>query len=611
MLPGRVPSGPGPIRGTMADHQEGGRAAAISAQMMPRQGDLIAGRYRVEAILGKGGMGAVYRAVHEGSGRPVAVKWMLPSATADESAIERFLAEARTMARIEHANVVQILDMGEERGAPFLVMELLRGESLRQRLAKRGRLGVAEAVDLLLPAMRGVAEAHREGIVHRDLKPDNIFLCETKDGRPKEAKVVDFGISKLAESSHASGPVTKTGVAIGTPAYMSPHQLNAPKVVDPRFDVYAMGIVLYECITGRVPYDAEGLIELCMQIASGNATPPSHLAPDVTPQLEWVVLTAMRARAEERFQAMDDLVRALEELRPSLVSSAASMAPFTPQGVAVTPMPATTPMPGHGSGPVLRGTPHPVSETPQPEQPVQSTTPYQVPVAPPQSSMLPKLIGGALALVLFGAIAFAVGWWGLSDDEPMRVVSTPETPRAPEPTAPEPTAPEPTPVPAPVADPQPAPAGARYADLAGSPAEHQGAEVSLSGSVAQRDSSSFLIFVAEEGCGGARACALHVGGAPLVPPMGQAVRVHGRVDGTHAYRTRGGEDRVVPHVAADRLELLRAIDAPAIDAAERPEEARAARPSERPQITPTPLVPHARPVAPQRPTRPVVSADEI
>jgi eukaryotic-like serine/threonine-protein kinase len=206
--------------------------ATPAQRLMPKPGDEIARGYRIDSVLGMGGMGAVYRATHIGSGRPVAIKWMLPNVAADQSAIDRFLAEARTMARIEHANVVQILDMGEEGGAPYIVMELLRGESLRERLKSRGRLGPAEAVDLLLPAMRGVAEAHREGVVHRDLKPDNVFLCQTKDGRPREAKVVDFGISKLSEHAHDSGPVTKTGVAIGTPAYMSPQQLNAPRVVD-------------------------------------------------------------------------------------------------------------------------------------------------------------------------------------------------------------------------------------------------------------------------------------------------------------------------------------------------------------------------------------------
>ena len=171
--------------------------STIREDLLPQPGDVIAEHYEIEKLLGHGGMGAVFAAKQQRTGRAVAIKWMLPQAASSAEAVARFMAEAKVTARIEHPNVVHIYDFGEAHGSPFLVMERLRGRSLREHLDAVGRLSAAEAIHLLVPAMRGVAEAHREGIIHRDIKPDNIFLCRGKDGSPREAKVLDFGISKL------------------------------------------------------------------------------------------------------------------------------------------------------------------------------------------------------------------------------------------------------------------------------------------------------------------------------------------------------------------------------------------------------------------------------
>ena len=313
---------------------------------LPQPGALIGGRYRIESLLGQGGMGAVFAAQNEATGRAVALKWMLPSMARSREAVARFMAEARATAKIEHPNVIGIFDVGEDHGAPFLVMERLRGESLSSRL-RRGRLSPAEALAFLIPACKGVAEAHAEGVLHRDLKPAHIFLCPGKDGELRAPKVLDFGISKLYDTDDGAPSLTQTGIAMGTPTYMSPEQLNAPKNADPRFDVYAMGVVCYECLTGRPPYEAEGLFMLVQQIAAGNPMPIRAIAPEVPPELEAAVMRAMHVYADYRYPTMRDFVAELERIAPSLGS-------FNPASV---PVPARGPVPMMSAGPGV--TPHP------------------------------------------------------------------------------------------------------------------------------------------------------------------------------------------------------------------------------------------------------------
>ena len=365
---------------------------------LPKPGDLIGVRYRIESLLGRGGMGAVYAASNQATGRAVAIKWLLPGAARSKESLARFLAEARATAKIEHPNVIQILDVGQDGAAPFLVMERLRGESLADRL-ERGPLSVQETLDVMIDACKGVHEAHREGIIHRDLKPDNIFLCQGKDGSKRPPKVLDFGISKLYDDDAAgpgAAPMTQTGIAMGTPWYMSPEQINASGKPDARYDVYAMGVVLYECLAGKPPYDADGLFELVQQIAAGQAPPLRTRAPQVPPDLEQTVARAMAVHRDYRQTNMAELVAELEAVQNRMRLGTPAPIPQTGAGAygnAHTPRPPSGPytQPGHGYG------------TPPPSQAYGSAPGQTAPVPygatpPPHTIAAPTKGGKGLAI---------------------------------------------------------------------------------------------------------------------------------------------------------------------------------------------------------------------
>lgn len=274
---------------------------------LPQVGEVIGEKYRIEEELGQGGMGAVFRATHIVSDKAVALKWMLSPAT-DQRALQRFTREARAAGRIDHPNVVDVYDIGHEGDAGYLVMELLRGESFRSRLA-RGVLDPGEVIDLLLPAMQGVAAAHREGVIHRDLKPDNIFLCQGRDGEPRPAKVLDFGISTITSPDQlVQTALTTDGVLLGTPSYIAPEQIEAAATADVRTDVYAFGVILYEALTGRVPFAADNYLRLALAITKGEAPSPRTLRPEISPELEQVVLQSMHKDPAKRPQSIDELI---------------------------------------------------------------------------------------------------------------------------------------------------------------------------------------------------------------------------------------------------------------------------------------------------------------
>jgi serine/threonine-protein kinase len=289
------------------------RAALVGDEVLgpplPRVGQIIGGKYRVEERLGGGGMGAVFRATHLVSEKPVALKWMLRS-TADEHARRRFVREARVAGRIDHPNVVDVYDVGEEGDGGYLVMELLRGEALRARFA-RGPLQVTELTDLLLPAMRGVSAVHQAGVIHRDLKPDNIFLCKGPDGSPREAKVLDFGISAMTSCDPNDPTLTKDGAVLGTPAYMSPEQVQSASDSDARSDVYSFGVILYEGLTGRLPFEASSYNGLILAIVHDQPKPPTELRRDLPPQLAAIVLRALAKQREDRYPSLESLIAAL------------------------------------------------------------------------------------------------------------------------------------------------------------------------------------------------------------------------------------------------------------------------------------------------------------
>ncbi|HEX7480188.1 MAG TPA: protein kinase [Polyangiales bacterium] len=276
---------------------------------MPAPGHVVGGKYRLEECLGRGGMGVVFRATHLLSEKQVALKRMRRPTNGSQTA-NRFLREARAAGRIDHPNVVDVYDVGEDGRYGYLVMELLHGESLGDRL-DRSRLDLPEAVDLLLPAMRGAAAAHHAGVIHRDLKPDNIFLCKGPDGLGREAKVLDFGISSFTIVDLASPTLTHEDTVLGTPAYMSTEQLRSSRNLDARTDQYSFGVILYEALTGELPFSDDSFTGLVMAIATEVPRPLRTLRPELPEEIEHVLLRALARNREDRYPDMEGLITAL------------------------------------------------------------------------------------------------------------------------------------------------------------------------------------------------------------------------------------------------------------------------------------------------------------
>jgi serine/threonine-protein kinase len=269
----------------------------------------LAGRYRVLDTLGAGGMGVVFRAENLVTTKRVAIKWLSRplSRTATE---ERLLREARAVARLKHPNVVDVYDLVRDGSTWFLVMELLEGETLREYLRRSPAPTVPALIRVLLPAIEGVAAAHARGVVHRDLKPENIFLERVSGDGRVVPKVLDFGIAKLSDLDGKS--LTETGMALGTPLYMSLEQLRADKDVDARADVYAFGVMLYEAFTGRMPFAAGSLPELALKMTTAEPTAVGALRPDLPPALARIVDWAIARKADERLPDLSTLRNELD-----------------------------------------------------------------------------------------------------------------------------------------------------------------------------------------------------------------------------------------------------------------------------------------------------------
>ena len=271
------------------------------------------GNYRLLKVLGEGGMGVVYEAEHVAIGRRAAVKMMLVQNARDEKTIQRFFNEARATNEVRHPGIVQIYDCGTAtNGAPWLIMELLEGETLGARLARLGRLSVAETVDLGGQASSVLAAAHAAGIVHRDLKPDNLFVVPDA-GAPSGArvKVLDFGIAKLAARDPVNALRTQTGVLMGTPLYMSPEQCRGTKQVDFRSDIYSLGLIVYQMLAGAPPFVSEGLGELLHMHMNVRAAPLSDHNPAVGPALGAAIARAIEKDPAARHASMKAFQEAL------------------------------------------------------------------------------------------------------------------------------------------------------------------------------------------------------------------------------------------------------------------------------------------------------------
>jgi len=268
----------------------------------PLIGSTLDDKYRIEKRLGIGGMGTVYRARHLLIDRPVAIKVLNPRFVEDEAAQLRFRREARAAGRLQHANAVGVTDFGSTSdGYVYLVMELLEGRTLRGVLAKEAPLDTARAVSLMLQTADAVAAAHHAGIIHRDLKPANIFIVQNSEV-PAVVKVLDFGIAKLAAESledDDSKTLTLVGAMIGTPRYMSPEQCDGAELT-PAADVYSLGVILYEMLSGVVPFSGSTPLAIAMKHASEAPRSPSEYVASIPPALEEVVLHALAKRPEDR-----------------------------------------------------------------------------------------------------------------------------------------------------------------------------------------------------------------------------------------------------------------------------------------------------------------------
>lgn len=287
---------------------EGGTVALPGADASVQPGSVLAGKYRIDRILGAGGMGVVVAATHIHLGQRVAIKFLLPQMLQVPEAAARFAREARNAVRIQNEHVARVSDVGTlESGAPYMVMEYLQGSDLSQVIRERGSLPIADAVDYVLQATVAVAEAHALGIVHRDLKPSNLFLADRSDGTAI-VKVLDFGISKstVGESDAA---LTKTSGMMGSPLYMAPEQMRAARSVDGRADIWALGVILYELIAGHSPFNGETLPQICAAVLSAAAPPTSR--PDVPPGLEGVISRCLEKDPEARYSDVVEFASAL------------------------------------------------------------------------------------------------------------------------------------------------------------------------------------------------------------------------------------------------------------------------------------------------------------
>ncbi len=299
-------------------------APAPSESLPVRLGDVLADKYRVERILGTGGMGFVVAARMINLGKLVALKMMLPAALAMPQAVERFEREARAAVQLKSEHIAEVLDIGRlPTGEPYIVMELLDGSDFEGLLKRDRWLVVEDAVDYVLQACEAVAEAHAFGVVHRDLKPKNLFLSHRLDGTPI-VKVLDFGISKWTTTDSDSHSLTRTSDVFGSPNYMSPEQIRSARDVDSRTDIWSLGVILFELLTGRVPFVAVSLPQLCALVLEQQAPSVSTLRGDVPEGLVAVVARCLERSCDRRFQTVHELVTALlpfGRIQPQLRSS--------------------------------------------------------------------------------------------------------------------------------------------------------------------------------------------------------------------------------------------------------------------------------------------------
>src|SRR5205809_479192 len=266
-------------------------------------GEKIAGRYELEEVVGHGGMSSVYRAHDSLLERYVALKVLHQQYNEDEDFVERFKREARSVAQLQHPNIVTVIDRGEEDGRQYIVFEFIDGENLKELVVRKGRLDVHDALEIALEVAQGLAFAHEHGLVHRDVKPQNVLL--NGDGR---AKVTDFGIARSLDVEHG---VTQTGTVLGTSNYIAPEQASG-EPVDAHTDVYSLGVVLFELLTGKLPFEGDNFVAIAMQHINEPAPDVRTFRRDIPPRVAQAVSRALEKDPERRFPTMDAFASELE-----------------------------------------------------------------------------------------------------------------------------------------------------------------------------------------------------------------------------------------------------------------------------------------------------------
>ena len=304
-------------------------------------GQVFGGKYRIVRLLGEGGMGAVYEGENARIHRKVAIKVLHPTVASNADVVKRFEREAQAAGRIGSKHIVEVLDLGElDDGTRYMVLEFLDGLTLADRIHQHGRLSPEQATPILHQLLEGLGAAHQAGIIHRDLKPANVFLLQ-RPGQPEFVKILDFGVSKfnVLSSGDDAFSMTKTGAVMGTPFYMSPEQAKGARSIDARSDLYTVGVILYECLTGQVPYHAETFNELMFKIVLEAPRPPETFVPDLDPGISAIVRKAMAREPADRYQTAAELQQALAERPVAPDGPVVPASPLAESAAAVRAMP--------------------------------------------------------------------------------------------------------------------------------------------------------------------------------------------------------------------------------------------------------------------------------
>jgi serine/threonine protein kinase len=446
---------------------------------------LVAGKYRLTQLIGRGGMGSVWEGTHISLGTHVAVKFIDAEYAESPEARNRFENEARAAAKLRSKHVVEVYDHGmTDDGRPFIVMEYLRGEPLDKRLDRVGRIPPKDTARIIMQVSRALAKAHASGIVHRDLKPENVFLVWDDEDGADVAKVVDFGIAKFTDNQLANSSATRTGSVLGTPYYMSPEQARGLRSVDHRSDLWSVGVITYRCMVGSLPFDGEAVGDLLVKLCTAPLPIPSQLAPDLPPGFDAWFAKALSREPDGRFSTAPELAEALGAVCGLSVRGAYSTGDIPIPSYAGGPMgisnPAFTPAPGmhtpHGIMPVTpypsvdRTGPNPAlaGSSPGTLQMVATGAPITHTPTPATGKNTGAIIAAAAAAVVVLGIGFGVLLKVLGNDAPAGAAARPTEPLPATPAAPAVAQPEPradvTPTPEPaVAAPSATPSAAPVA----------------------------------------------------------------------------------------------------------------------------------------------------